>query len=171
MPDNIAGSIREVNPKGGTRNCVNCAIATDAMLAGRAACALPGGPAHLGVLEKQFKRKFEKVASKRELDRTMRAAGPGSMQEARRLAEHYLITICSSTDPAIVDEQTLETDFGWVFFWNSRQFRETGEFQYALAGNAPLIVDRRDGSVRETSTAEPIEEIIEKYRRIHAAVH
>jgi hypothetical protein len=37
---------------------------------------------------------------------------------------------------------------------------ETDESDYALAGNASLIVDRRDGSIHETSTAEPIEPLI-----------
>jgi len=68
----------------------------------------------------------------------------------------------------ILDQHTIETDFGWVFFWNSKRYLEADEFQYALAGNAPLIVDRRDGSIHETSTAEPIEEIMERYRRAHA---
>jgi len=71
---------------------------------------------------------------------------------------------------AILDEHTIETEFGWIFFWNSKRYQETDEFQYALAGNAPLIVDRRDGAVHETSTAEPIEEIIERYRKGNAVV-
>lgn len=39
-----AGSIRNVNAVAGAENCVACAIATDATLAGRPASALPGGP-------------------------------------------------------------------------------------------------------------------------------
>ena len=35
--------IKNVNPKGGWFNCVNCGIATRATLAGRPACAMPGG--------------------------------------------------------------------------------------------------------------------------------
>jgi len=93
-----------------------------------------------------------------------------SRQEAQGLAEQHLSKMQTSppTELAILSEHTIETDFGWVFFWNSRKYMETDEFQYALAGNAPLIVDRRDGSIHETSTAEPIEKIIEHYRRTHA---
>ena len=84
-------------------------------------------------------------------------------QEARGLAERHLAELpeSASIELAILDEHTMETEFGWLFFWNSKKYHETGEFQYALAGNAPLIVDRRDGSVHETSTAYPAEEIIE----------
>jgi Immunity protein 35 len=93
-----------------------------------------------------------------------------NVQEARGLVERHLaeLPISPPTDLAILDEHTIETDFGWVFFWNSRKYQKTGEFQYALAGNTPLIVDRRDGSVHPTSTSEPIEEVIERYRQAHA---
>jgi hypothetical protein len=43
----LAGSIRNVNPTGGTTNCVNCAVATDATLAGNPASALPGSPTQI----------------------------------------------------------------------------------------------------------------------------
>jgi hypothetical protein len=95
-----------------------------------------------------------------------------SAEEARSLAEKYLPErpMASLAEVVILDEHTIETDFGWVFFWNSKKYMETGEFQYALAGNAPLIVDRRDGSVHLTSTAYPVEEIIENYRKSHGTV-
>jgi hypothetical protein len=92
---------------------------------------------------------------------------PKNRQEAQSLAEGCLskMQISPPTELAILSKHTIETEFGWVFFWNSRRFLETDEIQYALAGNAPLIVDRRDGSIHETSTAEPIEEIIARYRK------
>ncbi len=65
----------------------------------------------------------------------------------------------------ILDDRTRELDFGWVFFYTSKLFHDTEDFQYALAGNAPLIVDRRDGSLRVTGTALPIEHYIERYRQ------
>ncbi len=68
-----------------------------------------------------------------------------NMQEARGLVERRLaeLPISPPTELAILDEHTMETDFGWVFFWNSRKYQETGEFLYALAGNTPLIVRAR----------------------------
>ena len=95
---------------------------------------------------------------------------PKNQQEARRLVDQYLSGMRTSppTELAILPEHTIETDFGWVFFWNSRRYVETADFQYALAGNGPLIVDRRDGSIHPTSAAETIEDSIERYRRSHA---
>lgn len=63
----------------------------------------------------------------------------------------------------LMEEKTLEKGFGWVFFYNTKRYLETGEFTYMLAGNAPFIVDKRDGSLHETGTAEPIEIYISKY--------
>ena len=89
--------------------------------------------------------------------------------EARRLVEIYLAEVPrkSPNELSVMDEHTIETDFGWVFFWNSKKYLQTGDLAHALAGNAPLIVDRRDGSLHETSTAKPVEDCIDEYRKYH----
>ena len=74
----VAGSIRNVNPTGGTGNCVNCAIATDAMLAGRKATALPGDPVSIGVLEKVFGGTFRRVNGELAIEAMMSDAGDGA---------------------------------------------------------------------------------------------
>jgi hypothetical protein len=74
----VAGSIRQINPKRGTANCVNCAIATDATLAGRPACALTHGPTAIWVLEKEFGSPFIKMSNRQSIDAAMKAAGPGA---------------------------------------------------------------------------------------------
>lgn len=51
-------SIRQINSIGGTENCINCAIAQDAMLAGFPAWALAGGPERITVLEEYFSARF-----------------------------------------------------------------------------------------------------------------
>jgi hypothetical protein len=63
----------------------------------------------------------------------------------------------------VMQKLTIERPFGWVFFYNSKQFLETGDISQALVGNAPLIVDRTDGSVHVTGTAEPIEHYLKDY--------
>ena len=63
----------------------------------------------------------------------------------------------------IVGEQ--EHDFGWVFFWNTKEFAGTGDHRFALAGNGPLVVDRHDGHLYGFGTAIPLERSIEQYRK------
>lgn len=62
---------------------------------------------------------------------------------------------------------TREADFGWVFFYQSRLHLETGALRHALAGNAPLIVDRDSGDIVTTGTAHPIEYYIAEYESRH----
>jgi ribosomal protein L7/L12 len=54
---------------------------------------------------------------------------------------------------------TLERDFGWVFFYGPE------DTSILIAGNAPIIVDRKSGSVHVTGTASPLEEYLETYAR------
>ncbi|MGN6151599.1 MAG: YrhB domain-containing protein [Lysobacteraceae bacterium] len=57
---------------------------------------------------------------------------------------------------ALLDARTLESDFGWVFFYESARFLESGESSARMAGNAPLIVSRANGEVIVTGTAMPV---------------
>jgi hypothetical protein len=80
-----AGSIRYVNPGypmvGRTHNCVNCAIATDATLAGNPASALPinsTGGVSIRVLESQYGMTFSKPISLENITQEIASAGPGA---------------------------------------------------------------------------------------------
>ncbi len=73
-----AGSIRAVNAVRGATNCVSCAIATDATLAGRPASALGGGPAPISALEKTFGSTFGARTSVEGIAKTMTDAGSGA---------------------------------------------------------------------------------------------
>ena len=44
---------------------------------------------------------------------------------------------------------------------------ETEDVMFALGGNAPIIVDRREGKVSPTGTGYSIEYYIQKYREEH----
>lgn len=66
---------------------------------------------------------------------------------------------------AILDDHTITQDFGWVFFYESIKFLNSGDSTHALVGNAPIIVSRRDGQLHSTGTAEPIEAYIENFKR------
>jgi len=67
-------------------------------------------------------------------------------------------------DYLILDEHTIEEDFGWVIFYSSRKYIETGNVEYAIAGNAPYIVDRKTGNVVVTGTAQNVAVYINAYK-------
>jgi Immunity protein 35 len=65
----------------------------------------------------------------------------------------------------LLEEKMLELDFGWGFFYQSRAYLESRDFRDALLGNAPLIVDKSDGSLYVTGTAHPFDYYVEQHRR------
>ena len=56
-------------------------------------------------------------------------------------------------------------DFGWVIFYTTKEYLETQDANYALGGNAPLIVDRSDGQLYVTGCAHSIEYYVDQYRQ------
>jgi Immunity protein 35 len=71
--------------------------------------------------------------------------------DARTRALDYLAT--RGVDAALLDDLTQEESFGWVFFYNSAKFIETGNPRDSLAGNAPIVVFRDSGNVQATGTS------------------
>lgn len=63
----------------------------------------------------------------------------------------------------ILDQHTIEKPWGWVFFYDSRKHYESGDHRDLIAGNAPYIVNRFDGSLHDTGTAEKTEYYIQNY--------
>jgi len=64
----------------------------------------------------------------------------------------------------ILEDLTQEHDFGWVFFYNSKTYLESGDFRDTLAGNVPLIVDRKRGQIHITGTAHDIDFYIKNFK-------
>lgn len=64
--------------------------------------------------------------------------------------------------PHLIDEETMETPWGWVFFYQSAEYLRSQELSEALVGNGPIAVAKRDGRVYEMGTAETVEEAIER---------
>jgi Immunity protein 35 len=67
-------------------------------------------------------------------------------------------------DLVLLFDATIEFEFGWVFFYQSKEFVETGDIGEMLGGNSPIIVSKQDGSVFVTGTGYPIEKYIADYK-------
>ena len=83
--------------------------------------------------------------------------------ELERLQQAYPGT---PMEIVIMDEMTIEKEWGWVFFYQSERYLNTKEFSDMLFGNAPYIVNRHTGELRITGTAHPIEYYIEDYEKL-----
>ena len=71
--------------------------------------------------------------------------------QAWELAETW-VRVIGGDKFVIVKEYTLKRPYGWVFFYQSRDYLASGNWLDALYGNAPIIVDRVDGEIRVTGT-------------------
>jgi len=57
----------------------------------------------------------------------------------------------------------IEKPYGWVFFYTAKKYWETKDIKHAIAGNGPIIFDRRTGAVHQLGTATPPEEQIREW--------
>ncbi|WP_129020207.1 YrhB domain-containing protein [Edaphocola flava] len=71
-----------------------------------------------------------------------------------------------NTDLIIIDNATIEDDFGWMFFYNSKVFVETGNIMFALGGNAPIIFDKDSSEIVLTGTRLDPEIYLKLYKEL-----
>jgi Immunity protein 35 len=85
---------------------------------------------------------------------------------ARGLARHQIATLAvdSGLDLVVQHERTLDTDIGWVFFYESRRYLETRDPHEQLIGNAPILVCH-SGAVHLLGTEHPVEHYLDEFRR------
>jgi len=86
--------------------------------------------------------------------------------EALSLAKEHLSNnwVLEEDSAVILEDKTIEDEFGWVFFYESKNYIESDDYVDMLMGNAPIIINKRSGDVHVTGTAEPIEVYIERYK-------
>ncbi|MCB1607883.1 MAG: hypothetical protein KDI71_12990 [Xanthomonadales bacterium] len=71
-----------------------------------------------------------------------------------------------SKSGAIWQKQKLkEHEFGWVFFYDTAEYVASGNVLHALAGNAPIIINRHTGELVRTGTGREIDYYVENYRK------
>jgi Immunity protein 35 len=86
-----------------------------------------------------------------------------SLDKAKVLAEEAVAALGSASgdDFVLIYDKAIEVNEGWVFFYNTREFIETGNFTSRLAGNGPVFVNR-NGVVRYLPSAAPWDIAISK---------
>lgn len=84
-------------------------------------------------------------------------------------AETIALGIVSKQNPeqefVIQKDKTITKDYGWIFFYTTKEYAETGDMQYQLPGNAPLVVLKEDGSTEFLSSSIPPEQAIIEYEK------
>ena len=75
------------------------------------------------------------------------------------------VDIVTEGQARIVRECTVAKPYGWIFFYQSKDFLDGGNAPTQLAGNAPIIVDRNTSELRVTGTSRPLEHYLEEYEK------
>jgi hypothetical protein len=89
---------------------------------------------------------------------------PIDKAQATAIARKTIATVPPhSPDLVLQEDRTVERDFGWVFFYTTRKFLETGDKKYLMPGDAPVVVLREDGSTRYLGTSVPPKRAIELF--------
>jgi hypothetical protein len=89
--------------------------------------------------------------------------------EATQIVLEELVRVSRTVGEELVvlDEHTIEKPYGWIFFYNTRRYVETGDFIYGLGGNGPLVVESSTGRISRLGTARPLEDEIAAYEARH----
>lgn len=84
---------------------------------------------------------------------------------ATAIAQEALARSDEAREYAIYADRTQEHDFGWVFFFNSKAYVETGDTRHQVPGCGPLVVLRENGETRELGTAGAPSALIAAFAR------
>lgn len=90
-------------------------------------------------------------------------SGPVDAKAARAIAEKTVAALAINHDYVLMDDQTVERPFGWVFFYTTREYLKTRDPQHLVPGTAPFVVHRRDGSIEHLATSLPPKRAIDLY--------
>jgi hypothetical protein len=86
-------------------------------------------------------------------------------EKAAALATLWVELTCEG-QARIMRESTIAKPYGWIFFYESKQFLDTGDDSAILLGNAPIIVDRDTLELRIVgATAWPLEHHLAEYEK------
>ena len=66
---------------------------------------------------------------------------PITLKEARKIVEQYLSKY-DDDDQELVITHTVEKSFGWIFYYDTKAYVETGDDFEALLGNNPYLVQQ-----------------------------
>ena len=85
-------------------------------------------------------------------------------QEMLVIAEKFIRRkVDESVEPIILHEETIKKPYGNIYYYQSKEFLMTRDFNKHLAGNAPFLVEKKAGRVVGLGTAMDLEDYIKAY--------
>jgi hypothetical protein len=90
-----------------------------------------------------------------------------SVLEAKKKALNYLADIEKEMEMPLllIEDEVIESEIAYAFFYNSKDYIETGDISSCLAGNGPIIVLRNNGKIIEGGTDSPVEYYLDNLKK------
>ena len=86
-------------------------------------------------------------------------------EQAIQIAIKKIGSITVPDDSCILlDKLTIETNFAWIFFYNSKRYNDTKNMSYHLAGNSPLFISKTNGNITTYSSSLDFNKMITQYK-------
>ncbi|MBB4637562.1 YrhB domain-containing protein [Longimicrobium terrae] len=86
--------------------------------------------------------------------------------EAKALVAQYLETLDRpDLNLVILEEQTLDLPYGWVFFYTTELFQQTRNPRFLIGGNAPVLVEKGSGILHVLGTASSVSAYLAPHER------
>jgi hypothetical protein len=90
---------------------------------------------------------------------------PITKERALQIARKALSELKPGTEFVILEDKTVEKEFGWVFLYSTKKYLETGDPKTLVPGTGPLVVERLGGGRQFLATSVPPPKAIEEYER------
>jgi len=85
--------------------------------------------------------------------------------EALAIARRAVAAEPNGDELVVLEDQTLERSFGWVFFYQTEPYLRTRDIRFMRPGIAPFVVDRFDGTVTFLTSSLPPDVAIDDFER------
>lgn len=88
------------------------------------------------------------------------------LERAKEIAYQKIgIDLSLENRPLILDDATLDFNWGYVFYYNGKMAIETNDSEYGYIGNLPILVDKLDGASQYVGgIGQIIDSQLEQYR-------
>ncbi|MDY0929624.1 MULTISPECIES: hypothetical protein [Chryseobacterium] len=81
------------------------------------------------------------------------------------IANNYIKTIEEKIGQELILPENLmiKKKYGIYFIYHSKKYYETKNWEYKLLGNAPFLVENKDGKIIEFGTSRGMDDYIQEY--------
>lgn len=95
--------------------------------------------------------------------------GPISRERATEIVLEAISKLKPGTTFVLVEDRTIEKDWGWVFQYGTPEYLETRDVRFLVPGTGPVAVERANGALAFLPTSVPPDVALAEYERRRSA--